>query len=70
MLFFFFANQNSRFSVYNKTKKTASFEAVFVPFTVELSNLFIQDLMKLSHAYMQLTKGKTFQNLQKPLRRI
>ncbi|MFV5697176.1 hypothetical protein ACM55H_02300 [Flavobacterium sp. ZT3R17] len=42
-----------------KTKKTASFEAVFVPVTVELSNLFIEDLKKLSHAYKLLTKDKT-----------
>jgi hypothetical protein len=40
-----------------KTKKTASFEAVFVPVTVELSNLFIEDLKKLSHAYKLLTSN-------------
>jgi hypothetical protein len=38
-----------------KTKKTASFEAVFVPVTVELSNLFIEDLKRLSIAYKKLT---------------
>lgn len=42
-----------------KTKKTSSFEEVFVPFTIELSNLFIQDLKKLSHAYKLLTRDKT-----------
>jgi hypothetical protein len=50
-------NSFSEFSKLPKTKKTSSKEEVFVPFTVELSNLFIEDLKKLSFAYLKLNKN-------------
>ena len=39
---------------------TIQLQTFKVPFTIELSNLFIQDLKKLSHAYKLLTKNKQF----------
>lgn len=39
-----------------KKQKAPSFEGAFVPFKVELSNLFIEDLKKLSYAFKLLTK--------------
>lgn len=48
-----FGNLNKKKSVILEIQVITDF---YVPFTVELSNLFIEDLKKLSYAYKKLNK--------------